>query len=114
MSNGNGDECEWCEDGHYWDCGPEPRCEDDPGLQGPELEDWTLIGEVTLQANTTYYVKCRPGCDARVDENGDVTLPWRLVGTVVPGKPGEGPAGTYNLFCRKGGGQACYASLVPA
>jgi hypothetical protein len=78
-----------------------------------EAAKWKLVGTVTLQAGTTYYVKCRPGCDAKVEEDDDVSPPWFLVGTVVPGTPGQGPAGEYKLFCRSGGGQACNASLVP-
>jgi len=71
------------------------------------------VDEVVLEAGQTYYVKCKPGCGARVETDDSVTLPWILVGSITPTHSGPGKAGVYELYCKTGEGQACNAVLYP-
>jgi hypothetical protein len=82
-------------------------------VEGGGRPGWEYVDDFELQANVTYFVKCKPGCDALVEDDPHVSGPWRLVGEITPGKPGQGPDGVYKLYCRTGDGQACHARLIP-
>ena len=109
--------CEWCARGGYWECGevPPDLCSEQEIITGYKIVpwEWTFAGQVELEEGPTYYVKCRPGCQAVVDENPDASPPWMGTGTLTV--PQENlPVGTYDIFCRTGRGQKCWVKLQPA
>ena len=114
----------WCEDPPpgYWVCG-EPEDElcvgESPGLLDQPVtfsqkpDKWNPAGAVTLEDGQVYYMKCSPkkGCEAKVETDPAVNPPWKIVGAIgVP--TAQVPAGTYEVYCRTGGGSACQIALV--
>jgi len=57
----NSDECVWCEQDHYWDCGPEPHCEPTQfkRLEG-EGGPWRHVGRADITAGR-YDIYCHRG-----------------------------------------------------
>jgi len=75
---------------------------------------WHDLGSQELEADLTYYVKCRPGavCDVLIETTPEVSGPWEVV--LEFSVDGEPPAGVYRIFCRTGGGSKCQVCLVAA
>lgn len=84
-------QCEYCENGEYYECGPEgeARCDDS------DVRKWCPAGEVTIKPNTDYWMKCKPGSDclAKVEPNPDSPgAGWRVYKAdyckenILPGK----------------------------
>lgn len=108
--------CMWCARYGYWECGEVKAelCRGGETIPGYQVKawEWTYAGEVELEEGETYYVKCRPGCEAVVDGNPDVTPPWILAGTLPESDEEDLVPGWYKIYCRTGGGgQRCWVKL---
>ena len=80
-------------------------CDGGPGaafVEGKQDEPsaWSCSFCADLAADTTYYVKCKPGqCEAKVETTSGATLPWIQIGSLSLDE-----AGCYAVYCRTGGG----------